>query len=283
MNPYINHTLMMLEDMGMSVRYPEIRHRTFGDDGTSTLASSFCLLVGKRVNIEQNQKMKFMMLFTVLDFYIDTKYPDLEGFSFSKKYKNIPSDNDIEIMLRELFRVAKVIRNSLVHNPSTFDITNNYLFVSYQFNNTYFRVEISLDALRYFYTAIVMYTKEDLGKGSYFLGIIRSVYNNFLTGVCCFSDEFGESLNRPSDGLKIKPYAREIIMNPDYEIEDGLVKINIVEINLPESPALDFYIEHNGGDYLVPIEALGSNFTIGELDLMNEWGHSYPFPPLKKS
>lgn len=283
MNSFITHTLMMLEDMGMSIRYPDIRHVTFSDDGTSTVHMSFCCMTGNRVSIEHNQQMKFMMIFTVLDFFIDTKYPELEGLSFAQKYRQIPCDNDKELILRELYRVAKVIRNSIVHSPSSFDMSGNNLNVDYQFRSTDFSLKISFDALMYFYTSLVMFSKGDLGDGNYFLGIIRSLYSNVVSGIVCFSDEFGSQLNMPSDGLKIKPYVREIVMHPDYEVEDGQVKIKFNERNTPEWQGMDFYIEYNGVGILVPIEALRSDFTIGEQDLINNWRHSHPFPPLKKT
>ena len=283
MNSFIIHTLMMLEDMGMSVRYQDIRHVTISEDGTSTTHLEFCCMTGSRVSIEQNQTMKFMMMFTVLDFYIDTKYPNLEGSSFSQKYKRIPHDNDNELMLREIFRVAKVLRNSLVHSPSSFEISSGHLNVNYQFRDTEFFVKMSLDAQRDFYTSIVMYTKGDLGQGSYFLGVMRSVYKSAFSGIVCFSDEFGRQLSHPSEGLEIKPYVREVVMNPDYDVEGGQVKIKFSDRSSPEWQGMDFYIEHNGNDILVPKEALRSDLTISELDLVNNWRHDSAFPPLRKT
>lgn len=282
MNSFIYHTLIMLEDMGMSVEYPEIRHVTLADDGTNRVHISLVDMIGNRVSIEQNQVMKFMMMFTVLDFYIDSEYPELEGLSFSQKYRSIHSDNDTGLMLRELFRIAKVIRNSLVHSPSSFEITGNHLSVNYEFRDTRFGVEISLKALSNFYTSLVMYTKGDLGHGNYFLGVMRSVYNNILAGVSYFSDEFGDQLNATPHGLKIKPYVREVVMNPAYDINDGKVQINFTERNIPEWQGVDFYIDHRGNEVLVPIEALRADLTIDETDILNNWKYESSFPPLKK-
>jgi len=100
MNQFIYHTLMMLEDAGMSVRYPRISHITLDEDGKSTMQMhSFCMS-GRRVSIEQNQQMKFMMLFALLDFYVDATYPDMEGKSYRQKYKNFPSCGDFDLILR---------------------------------------------------------------------------------------------------------------------------------------------------------------------------------------
>ncbi|NWO07305.1 MAG: hypothetical protein HLX50_16925 [Alteromonadaceae bacterium] len=283
MNSFIYHAIMMLEDIGMSVGYPDFHHATVNNDGSKKVYMKICDRIGNRVSIEQNQKMKFMMIFAIFDVYIDSCYPELEGLSFSQKYKNIPSDNDMDLMLGQLFRIAKVIRNSIIHSPSSFEFSNSNLNVEYEFRGTNFFVELSFDALNTFYTAIVMYTKGDLGTGNYFLGIMRYVFSNIISGVSRFSDEFGTELKHPDCGIKIKPYLREVVMNTEYELKDGEVKINVDESKLSEWQGADFYIERNGEDFLVPIEALRSDLTIEEASLMSKWRYEGSFPPLNKN
>jgi len=155
--------------------------------------------------------------------------------------------------------------------------------VEYEFRGTNFFVELSFDALNTFYTAIVMYTKGDLGTGNYFLGIMRYIFSNIISGVSRFSDEFGTELRHPDCGIKIKPYLREVVMNTEYELKDGEVKINFDESKLSEWQGADFYIERNGEDFLVPIEALRSDLTIEEASLMSKWRYEGSFPPLNKN
>jgi hypothetical protein len=224
MNSFIHLTLMMLEDVGMFVRYPDVRQVTLDEDGKSTVHMSFSSMVGTRVNIEQNQPMKFMIIFALLDFYVDTSHPGMEGLSFSQKYKHLPSHGDFELIFRQLFRMAKLIRNSLVHNSSSFGIGDGHLDVDYTFRGTNFCLNMSTEALIDFYTAIVMFIKGDLGKGDYFLGIMRAIYRNILAGTKRFSDESGSELEECSDGLEIKPYVREIFTNPSYEISKGVIR-----------------------------------------------------------
>lgn len=283
MKSFIYHAIMMLEDMGMSVRYPDFHHATINNDGTKKVHMEICDRIGNRVSIEQNQKMKIIMIFTILDAYIDSCYPELEGLSFSQKYKNIPSENDMDLMLSQLFRIAKVIRNSIIHSPSSFEFSNGNLNVEYEFRGTNFFVELSFDALNAFNTAIVMYTKRDLGSGNYFLGIMRYIFGNIISGVCRFSDEFGTDLKHPDCGIKIKPYLREVVMNTEYDLKNGEVKINFDESKLSEWQGADFYIERNGEEFLVPIEALRPDLTIEEASLMSKWRYEGPFPPLNKN
>ena len=281
MDPFVNHTLTMLEDMGMSIHYPGIRHITYEEDGTSEVRMSDGINIGKHVNIEQSPKMKFMMIFTLLDFYIDSKYPNLEGMSFHRKYLELPSDKDDLLMIRELFRIAKIIRNSLVHNPSSFSASDTQLHVHYEYKKTKFELKITTQALHCFYTALVMYIKGDLGDGNYFLGIMRAIYHNLLSGLLSVSDEFGQHINKPQEGLQIKPYFREIIMNPKYRIENGQLTFLLVEEEHPKNLGNDIYLKYNNLDILVPIEALTSNYEISEKALITEWVHKSSFPPIK--
>src|SRR3546814_9785942 len=68
-----------------------------------------------------------------------------------------------------------------------------------------------------------------MGKGGYFLGIARSIYRNVFVGIKNFSDEFGSSLKEPSAGIKIKPYVRQVFVNPQHEIKEGRVRVVIPE------------------------------------------------------
>ncbi|HFT8168084.1 TPA: hypothetical protein ACU9Z1_005724 [Pseudomonas aeruginosa] len=218
MNMFIHHTLTMLEDAGMSTRYPEIRHITLDENGRSTVHSHHSLIQGKRVSIEQNQQMKFLMLFTLLDFHVDAVYPELEGKSYRQKYLNLPVQGDYNLVLSQLFRVAKVIRNALVHNQSSFAMTDGHVSVGYARDQQHFCLKMSWEAFKDFLTAIIMYVRGDMGKGSYFLGIMRSVYASILAGITQFNDEFGSVLAQPTAGIKMKRRLRQVVLHPPYEI-----------------------------------------------------------------
>lgn len=281
MSQFIHHMLMMLEDVGMSIRYPEIRHVTLEENGKSTIHMSFVSRLGTRVSIEQNPQMKFMMIFALLDFHIDATHPGMEGKSYKKKYENLPAIGDFDLILRQLFRVAKVVRNALVHNPSAFSVSGGNVAVGYTFGGTSFSLQMSAEALTNFYTMIVMYLKGDMGKGGYFLGIIRSIYRSFLAGLGSFSDEFGSSLEQPSAGTIIKPHVRQVFLNPEHKAENARIHIVIPERKIQEWEGMDFQISHNGDDFLIPSEALDSDFSISEHDLVSNWKREGRFPPMK--
>jgi len=174
MSQFIHHALMLLEDAGMSVRYPDIHRITREADGTSSRLISRSGMQGRRVSIEQNPQMKFMMMFALLDAHVDATDPALEGLTYRQKYQRMPAADDAAMMLRELFRLAKLIRNTLVHHPSAFRLETGQLRISYLHKNTAFALTMSDMALRHFYTALQMILRGDLGTGNYFDGTMRS-------------------------------------------------------------------------------------------------------------
>lgn len=277
MNAFINHSLTLLEDIGISYRHPEIRPVTLANDGSRTVHMNFHSKLGIRVSIEQNQPMKFMMMFTLLDFYIDSTYLGMEGNSFSQKYRRLPSGNDYDVMLRELFRIAKVIRNSLVHNPSSLNFSDQALSVKYNFKGSSYSINMSAEALSYFYTAIVMYIKGNLGRGNYFLGVMRRIYDRIVNGIENFSDEFSQSINIPSAGLRLSTGVRYVILNPDYIVEHSCLRIITTIKDTPKEQGTDLYIDYRNTKFLVPVEALSTDLTINKGELENYWKYENIF------
>lgn len=273
---------MLLEDAGMFIGYPEINWITRNEDGESTRHMRFSSIQGRRVSIEQSPHMKFMMIFSLLDFHVDTMHPGMEGKSYRQKYEDLPASGDYDLILRELFRVSKVIRNALVHNPSSFDIANGQVNIDYTRGKINFRMGMSMEALAGFYTAIVMYLKGDMGRGNYFLGIMRSIYSNVLMGIKVFNDEFGNALEKPSSGIKMKWHTRLVHSNPQHHVNEGRIRILHPDRKLQPWEGLDFHIKHNSDEFLIPLEALNEDLSISELDLVNNWKREGRFPQVKE-
>jgi len=260
----------------MSIQYPEISLVTQG-----VCTSTKSAIDGNRVSIEQNPKIKFLMLFALLDFHVDTIYPDMEGKCYRDKYTNFPVQGDFNLILRQLFRVAKVIRNALVHNQSAFCIVDGYVNVECNYGKKSFSLNISMKAFNLFCSVIVMYIRGDMGKGKYFLGIVRSIYGDILAGIKKFNDEFGNKLEQSSGDIRMKPYNRRIFLSEPYEVSGGVLRFVGVERKLPAWEGMDFYIVHNDEEFLIPREALGEDLSIAECDLIADWKREGRFPPVK--
>lgn len=280
---FIHHSLMMLEDAGMTVGYPEIDRVTFDENGNRKRHMSVSSRIGRRVSIEQNPHMKLLMMFALLDFHVDTTHPDMEGKSYRQKYEGLPFAGDYDLMLRELFRVAKLMRNALVHNPSSFEIADEHVNIGYTYGKTDFRLKMSTEALASFYTAIVMYLKGDIGRGNYFLGLMRSIYTDTLAGIKDFNDDLGNALLAPPLGIKMKSGNRLICSNLQHEISEGLVRIHAPDGKLQPREGMDFHVRHNGNDFLIPLEALNEDRMISESDLVAYWAYEGHFPSINRS
>lgn len=264
----------------MSVRYPDIHRITREEDGTSSRLIQRFAPQGRRVSVEQNPQMKFMIMFALLDAHVDTADPALEGLSYHQKYLRLPAADDASIMLRELFRLAKLIRNTLVHHPSAFRIEAGQLRITYQRKNAAFTLTMSDMALRHFYTALQMVLRGDLGTGNYFDGTMRSLYAEVVHGIHAFSDEFGTALIAPPPGLRIQPHTRQLHLNPEHESHDGRVFFAAAAAPRPAWESMDFYLIRAGQQYLVPVEALDSAHSIAEVALLRDWQHVARFPAL---
>ena len=270
---------MMLEDMGMSNGYPRIHISEENADGIFRRTIYASLQSGRRVSIESNQRAKFALMFSLFDFFIDSNNPSLEGYSFSKKYKKLRFDNDYDLVLRELFRIAKVMRNSLIHNPSSINELEGGIKVAYKFNETNYCLEISSCGLSKFYTLLIMYIRGNLGSGAYFMGITRSLYEVIVNEINVFSDEFLGNLNEPLAGLKINPSNRLVIINAPYIVEKECIKIEFDRINAAaEWEGVDYNIKYKEGNFLIPEESLNNELTINEDVLFNNWEHGSKFP-----
>jgi len=204
------------------------------------------------VNIQHNPQLEFMMLFSMLDFYIDSKHPELEGNSFSQKCKKLPTDCDLDLILMQLYRIAKIIRNALIHNQSAASFSNSYLVIDYTHNNRTFSLKMSRIAYDDFRTAIVMYLRQDMGRGNYFLGIIRSVYDDILAGVINFNDELSNKLEHCSSGLRLNRRLRERILNPNYDKDSGLLRFSMPNRGMKGYEAIDLVVTIDGAKHIVP-------------------------------
>lgn len=272
---------MLLEDIGLKVRYPLIHHVDLDDDGGCNITVSFSCVEGNRVSIEQNPLLKLMNLFSLLDFFIDQKHPHLAGRSFYSKYKGLPRDDDYDIALKEIFRIAKVMRNALVHNSSAISFNSNGLNIEYKFRDTDFKIDLSHEALEYFYTAIVMYVKADLGQGEYFLGIMRGLYKDIILGINTFCDEFGTKLHELSNGLVLLRYSRDVVRVNTYNHKRDKLYFPNYQSDFPKWRGADLLVNHNENMLLIPIEALDDEFSIEEVVAIRCWKAENPFPPLK--
>ena len=114
-------------------------------------------------------------VFSILDEYIDKKYPKYVGTDFTTKYKALPSNNDKEIIFKEIYNICRSLRNTVEHGQ----IQNNNDKMEFKNN-----VIIDIDILYWLFSLVCEYFSEDIEKYNsnyYHLGVLRFYYKKYET------------------------------------------------------------------------------------------------------
>lgn len=183
----INSIISHLIDSGAHFSYPEFRFSKLTEEGLlDPDPICFNAASNRKISIENNQFLKFSMMFTIFDIYVDSSFSNMSGCSFHKKYKKIPRDNDRDIIISQLFRVSKVIRNAIVHD--SLSVKNNIADISYSFNGTKYVFKSSISGLNDLYSAIILCVDYNIIHGSeeYFYSMLRCIYDFFKSKVVEF-------------------------------------------------------------------------------------------------
>lgn len=287
MDNYIFAALQILKEAGMVINYPSLMDFVLDENDKNICRIPLKLNEPRFSCIESNPQLKFIMIFSMLDYFLDKSWPKLSGLSFSQKYRKIPRLGDYCIMLKEIFRISKVIRNSLVHKPTEFIIRDGILVIDYEFQKTQYRLTISTEAFDLLATAIYMYVKGDLGKGKYFLGIMRSIYNEISNGIKEFSDEFVKPnsipdtktlLEQPRENQRIMHQRRDVLHQPKFEVNDGFLKFSIEKTRLEFPVIVDLFFKLNDVLYLLPFMELDSEMRISMSNLTSNWKREGSYP-----
>lgn len=270
---FITSTLMLLEDAGLLLNRPHITTIELHEDGKRSETAYYTALSGRRVTIESNHHAKFLLLFAMLDFYIDTKHPSLEGNSYFFKYKHLPEDNDFHLIFKELFRIAKLIRNTLVHSSSNFIFQDKKLNINYNFKRITYSLRIPTISLDDLYTLIVMFIERDNVNSEYFIRLSRYIYRELINNIELFSDEISCNLKQPREALTLLPYQRYRVPNAKYEVNDTVFKITEsknIKKHIQPHQSYDFCVLLNNVNYIIPLEVLDDDLSI-PISALNLW------------
>lgn len=266
---FINDTLSFLQDVGVQSEFISFSEIELYKNGTSNQIIKALLISGSNVNIESNPQAKCLLIFALFDCWIDSNFNDLEGDSYRKKYEKIPSDSENNLIIKEVFRLLKVLRNTVVHNPSQFIFDDGFLVINYEFKKTDYKLTIPESMLNSLYTMIILCIKEG-NKNEYFWGVVRSAYLDIFNSIQDFSDDFETPLYCEVNGLKIRPYIRYRVKYAEIARYDGYFEITISPTHskhLQSDRGVDFYLDIDGQKYLVPKEGLTNGCVLQERDL----------------
>jgi len=137
-NEFIEKTIKMLQRSDIIIHMPEHRKIEFNDEH-KTVYIEVSEVVGQ-TQLQDNLIFHLMVFFSIIDAFIDINYPHLEGQSFAKKYCDLQATNDIEIMIKETYRILKILRNASIHSKNAISVrNNNIIVVDYEYKGTTFK------------------------------------------------------------------------------------------------------------------------------------------------
>ncbi|MEC1720153.1 hypothetical protein [Schinkia azotoformans] len=260
---FIKQTVSFLERTDTRIHAPEIRTVRYEENTTSLLMSDSEVVYLNRANISDNVLLGIMFFFSIIDAKVDLLHPELDGESFRQRYKRMTKKSDDEIILSQLFRILKLLRNASVHSKNSIVIKNNEITCSYSNMKTNFQLIITKLGLELIYSLILELVKTTMSTSLYYSSIRRTYYDDIKANIKVFADDLGDSsLLELSNGIRLKRGVRYKITNSIFKIEKDYLIIE-KPYDLPEDEKLyrscDYEVNYNGKNYLIPSEALDSN------------------------
>ena len=213
-----------------------------------------------------------MIVFTLFDSLLDYIYPESEGLSFKKRYLNLPETNSIEIVMKEIYRIFKLIRNSLVHSRDSFNISDSTIDISYRHNQTKFELICKTSVLQYINSIVIALSRNVRVSDKYFELYLLSYYHEIIKGIDLFSDDIAMPLKNLTPSLKFKHRVRyRVPVEMDISKRSGEIELPDFSLNENEHWAgIDYVVQSTSGRYIIPNEMLGGRKTIDQA-LISAW------------
>lgn len=273
---FIKCNLDFLKNANIEIAIPTYSKFTVEDDKVSLQMSTIDQI--SSTNIEAVPHLKFISVFSILDYYVDTIYPNLIGKLYSEKYQFLKTTQQlhIEIIFTEIYRIAFFIRNCITHRPNQFICTESS--ISATGKTSPHSIKITNQGLKALYGLINLYISDEFKDTCYRLGLITNLYNDLRNGIINFDDKYESELAHFPDLVSLKEN-RNIILNPRYTESDNEITLT----NLPprdDYKATDIPILLDGKNYLIPREVLDNKNSIALIDIKNKWAYEHDHPIL---
>lgn len=215
-----------------------------------------------------------LLMFFLFDTFLEDKYSLNSGQSFRERYGCLTVNNDLEIIEKECYRLIKLIRNACVHNNASI-MNNDPITFGYSLKKSKFNLTISKDILNLLFSIMVFIVMDNykLKTVGHFNGIIRSYYDElkeYIDKLGNLQDEYKGLMKSISNGIRIKPNKRNIIIHPKYEISNNtLTIISYIKEDYP-CYGIDYLVDLNEAEYIIPNECLSKDKTI-LINSLDKW------------
>lgn len=155
---FVKQTIDFLEESDLNFIFPELREVELSEESSNTTLKLCDYVYYNSNTLEQNFIISNLIIFALFDGYLDSKNNVLMGLTFKKKYNKLNNSNDIEIITKEVYRILKLVRNTIVHNATGAVFSSDIYKFSYTYpsNSTIFNLEITKSTLALLYSIIMI-------------------------------------------------------------------------------------------------------------------------------
>lgn len=269
-NMFLEQTIKFLKDTNINMnKFTEtpIRH----DEEGQTVYEEMSMVKANNADIEDNIILKFIIIFSLADSFIDIKSPKLVGENFANKVDMLPQNSLDEKVFRECYRIIRVLRNAAVHAQKEFLTEDNIIKYSSKKGKYEEKIEISSKGIRLLFTYFINYISDDYGykfTKSHKTMINVSYYNEIGREITDFKDKFKdlEKINNSEPFKNILARTRYNVLDANYAVDSTKVSFQQPSKYYP----IDYSISYENANYLVPIEVLDENLSIN-IDELKKW------------
>lgn len=209
----------------------------------------------------------FPLFFSCLDSIIDIENPELVGNNFKRKYNNMKIQTEADKVIKEVYRIMIIIRNVSAHDINSC-IFNSKIDINYEFKGTNYILDMSQKGLRLIYGIILTILNENsypnFQINSYKDGIYVDFYRKILEEINNIQDD--KTLSIINIDFYID-YSRDKLHDVKFSIANNKIKFNY---ELHKHSNINFYINYNNENYVIPQEILDQHFEIS-LSSIEKW------------
>lgn len=272
-NRFIEKTVIFLAKSNIGLHFPRINELELKENGAKHVYIRSMNDLWQS-HIDDNLMMHILLFYSLLDAYIDYLYPKLEKSNFINKFKNIPANDDYQIILKEIYRVLQIFRNGLIRDDRSlsFDEESGIIKIKYKNNNIDYMMELKIYGLELIYTTILYSLKENENPDKYKIGILRTFFDDINKNILALEDNFSNGLFNISSGIRLKRDLRYKVLNPEVKYNKYEIVIKKIEDNMfvNESYDIDYIINNNDIKYIIPNELLKTKNSIS-LNELEKW------------
>lgn len=271
MDELSKNIIKLLSSSDINLKSIETRVIAKKENEKILLREEFGEVVYARTELNNNPEITCLIMFTLLDTFLEKKYSIEPGINFKHKYNKLSAGTNINIIEKECYRLIRLMRNIYVHGIMSVAHGDVYKFNQCQ-KNKLFRIDITPNKIHLLYSIIILLVNDrnSLKTKGHYDNIIAAYYNElkeYVDNNGNFSDDFSTQLLSTLSFTKLKTSVRYLYENADYTKNNDKIKIISSHTLESESFSIDFSINYKDEKYLIPNEVLDVNNELFISDL----------------